>query len=253
MGSSHGETKQWIMESVTVGGVTSILAVGAGAGIYAHAMAAMDWWGRIEALEVWEPYVEQFALEDIYAKVHRADVRGWDDFAYDLVIFGDVLGHMTKTEAKEVWAKAQLQAKFGVIAIPIVRFEQGALNDNPHEVHVTDDWTRDSVIESFSSITTCWTGRKTRAFWAPSSATAQCSGHSPQRVDSHHLDLASTRRIPARASSTAGLPRPSLARSWAGICPAATSGKPEIGRTPCTCQAAWAPSTGTLAKPRCSR
>jgi hypothetical protein len=105
-----------------------------------------------DSVEIWEPYIDRFKLKEKYSKVFLADARSWNDFSYDLVIFGDVLEHMTKEEAVALWGRASKMAKFGVISIPTVHMPQGASGGNPYEIHVKDDWSVQEVLETFDYI-----------------------------------------------------------------------------------------------------
>ena len=115
---------------------------------------------------MWGPYIEEYALKGLYRNVFEEDVRKWTNFDYDVVIFGDILEHMTKQEALDVWARTAMQADYAVIAIPIIHYHQGAINDNPYEEHVKDDWTHDEVINTFPGIVDFWQGSIVGAYWA---------------------------------------------------------------------------------------
>jgi hypothetical protein len=98
----------------------------------------------IVAVEIWEPYVEQFFLNDIYNDVLVRDVRDVEATPrlaqyFDLIIFGDILEHMTKEEAVKVWQWARSIARHGLISGPIVSWPQDAVGGNPYEAHVQDD------------------------------------------------------------------------------------------------------------------
>lgn len=166
MGTSHPETKPWILNKIRNSNITTILDVGAGSGTYADVLKNSAINANIEAVEVWKPYINEYNLEDKYDKVHEQDIRERTDFNYDLVIFGDILEHMTKQEALDVWEKVGQQARYAVIAIPIIHYHQGEINNNPYEVHVKDDWSHEEVIQEFSHIVDSWQGEITGAYWA---------------------------------------------------------------------------------------
>ena len=75
-----------------------------------------------------------------------------NNFKYDLVILGDILEHMSESDAVNLWSKISKEAKYAMISIPIVHYHQGAINENPYEVHVEEDWTVERVLEKFSHI-----------------------------------------------------------------------------------------------------
>lgn len=115
-----------------------VLDIGAGSGTYGHLLAPLV--ERIEAVEVWEPYIDQFNLRSLYYRVSNVDVREIteEEFGnFDLVVFGDILEHMSKEEALAVWERAS-EAKYGLISVPIIHYPQGVEFGNPYEVHVQE-------------------------------------------------------------------------------------------------------------------
>lgn len=131
---------------------STVLDVGPGAGAYAHLVRAVGSVNRLNAVEAWEPYVAEFGLKNLYDNVYVEDVRSRTDFSYDVVIFGDVLEHMTKDEALEVFERARSQCKWIIFSIPIIHLPQGAYAGNPFEVHVHDNWTHEEIVEWFPGI-----------------------------------------------------------------------------------------------------
>jgi hypothetical protein len=82
-------------------------------------------------IEIWAPYVRQFGLDAIYDDVVVADARAVDFRTLgrvDLIIFGDVLEHMTKAEAESLVDKALSHARFVLISIPILFHPKTGLN-----------------------------------------------------------------------------------------------------------------------------
>lgn len=129
--------------------IRKILDVGAGSGTYGRLL------GRhihtVDAVEIWQPYVEQFKLNEIYDHIIHADVRHVSPLQfehYDLVIFGDVLEHMSREESLKVWRNAST-AKFGMISVPIVHYPQGAEFGNPYEEHIQEHLTADELRKDY--------------------------------------------------------------------------------------------------------
>lgn len=123
-------------------GLSSALDVGAGSGTYGHLLR--DLMANITAIEVWKPYVTGYSLAALYDSVLVRDVR---DLArnqiafeprFDLIIFGDILEHMTEDEGVKVWEWAKTVAEHGIISVPIIHWPQGAIDGNPYEAHVQD-------------------------------------------------------------------------------------------------------------------
>lgn len=149
---SDQSNRAWIVDRIAELPITSMLDVGAGAGTYGRLFAEQFPRVRRTAVEVWKPYIYTYDLFDVYRTIHHCDVRDHEDFAHDIVIFGDILEHMTKGDALLVWDKVRRQAKSALIAIPIVHYPQGEYEGNPYEEHVKDDWSHAEVLETFPEI-----------------------------------------------------------------------------------------------------
>jgi 2-polyprenyl-3-methyl-5-hydroxy-6-metoxy-1,4-benzoquinol methylase len=135
-------------------GVRTALDVGAGSGTYANVLAGTG--VVLDAVEVWLPYVIDYGLGEVYRSVTTADVRSLARVGYrpkhapyDLVIFGDVLEHMSAEEGLAVWKWAATIADAGLISAPTVHWPQGAEGGNPHEAHVQDHLGADEWEAAF--------------------------------------------------------------------------------------------------------
>jgi hypothetical protein len=106
----------------------------------------------VHGVEVWQPYIDQFNLVNRYDRLYNMDARMLESFDYDLVILGDVLEHMSEADATKLWDKISKQARYGIISIPIIHYHQEAINGNPYEIHVEEDWTTERVLKAFHSI-----------------------------------------------------------------------------------------------------
>jgi hypothetical protein len=160
--TSHPEPRPWIVEQVALLRPETILDVGPGNGTYARLLCAVD---RIEAVEAWAPYVSQYRLDELYDEVHVADIRQWrwPDRRWSLVVLGDVLEHMSRADAADVYTAAQQHADAVLVVIPIVDSPQGAHEGNPFEVHVVEDWRHEQAMDAFRP-TTFWTGERKGAY-----------------------------------------------------------------------------------------
>lgn len=167
MGTSHPETKPWILGKIRQYKPKTILDVGAGSGTYA-AMLKKNGYTRaaVDAVEVWEPYVKEFNLHSKYRRVYQTDIRDFNKYNHDLVIFGDILEHMSIEDALKVWDTASRFCAHAVISIPIIHYHQGEINNNPYEVHIKDDWSHEEVLQLFPNIMDSWQGEITGAYWA---------------------------------------------------------------------------------------
>jgi S-adenosylmethionine:diacylglycerol 3-amino-3-carboxypropyl transferase len=149
---SDQSNQPWLIEELQKLDLTSMLDVGPGAGTYGHMFFAHFPLSTRTAVEVWKTYIYNYDLFNVYQTIHLSDVRRHNDFNYDIVIFGDILEHMTKEDALKVWDKVSKQAKYAVISIPIVHYPQDAYEGNPYEIHVKDDWTHEEVLDTFTEI-----------------------------------------------------------------------------------------------------
>lgn len=153
MGYSDPTNKPWTQEKIKELNPKTVLDVGAGQGVYLDLIrSSMGNDVEVHAVEVWQPYIDQFNLTNRYNRLYAMDVRSMENFEYDLVILGDILEHMSESEAIKLWDKISKQAKYAIISIPIIHYHQDAINGNPYEVHVEEDWNTDKVLEKFHSI-----------------------------------------------------------------------------------------------------
>lgn len=133
-----------------------ILDVGAGSGKYASILS--DYPNK-DAVEIFEPYVERFALRKRYRKVYcrdlgMGDIRVWRPEAlapYGLVVLGDVLEHVTQDEAEEVLSRLESAGCAVLVAVPYL-YPQGELDGNEHERHEQDDLTPEVMRKRYPGL-----------------------------------------------------------------------------------------------------
>jgi phospholipid N-methyltransferase len=167
MPASHPENKPWSAVEIKKLNPQTVLDVGVGSGVYRNIIKnIVNPDAVIHGIEAWEPYVEMFDLKNRYDKIFVQDAREFEDFHYDLVIFGDVLEHMPESDAVALWEKVAKQAKYALIAIPIMHYPQGAAGGNPFEVHHEEDWNTERVLKTFTGIITYKEFSQTGAFIA---------------------------------------------------------------------------------------
>lgn len=153
MGYSDPENKPWALEKIREIDPKTVLDCGAGAGTYLDLIKAnLGYQTIVVGVEAWYPYIIKYDLEDRYDILYPIDIRDMASFQYDLVILGDILEHMPENDAVLLWNRISEEAKYALISIPIIHYEQGAINDNPYEVHVEEDWTTEKVLQKFSNI-----------------------------------------------------------------------------------------------------
>lgn len=166
---SDGSLRPWLLRRIETRLETKtplrIVDVGAGAGLnrdfFQPHLPDSHW----TAIEIWEPYVEQFSLPFYYDTVITGDAREIALPSADLYILGDVLEHMEKDEALELWSRCREVSHFVAASLPIVHYPQGAVNGNPFEEHVHHYATNEFIID-FPGITDSAYGAVVGAFWA---------------------------------------------------------------------------------------
>lgn len=141
---SYGDFKNEVIEHIklNISEDSKILDVGPGAGTYGSMLRNYN----VDGLEIHPPYIQMFKLNEIYKEVHIGDIRDFDVSAYDYIIMGDVLEHLTVDEAKAVLNK--MRDKKIMVAVPYL-FEQGEEMGNIYETHHQPDLTHELMIERY--------------------------------------------------------------------------------------------------------
>lgn len=117
---------------------TKILDVGAGAGSYGKLLKPH--YDIVDALEIYPKYIEMFKLENLYSAIHIGDIREFDITKYDYIVLGDILEHLTVSDATDLLNKIHRMGKKAMVAVPY-KFEQGEEYGNIHETHHQPDLT----------------------------------------------------------------------------------------------------------------
>jgi tetratricopeptide (TPR) repeat protein len=144
---SGKEDIKWVMSKIKP--LTGI-DIGCGCGTYAKLFPEVRW----DGVEIWQPYVDKYALPDLYKSLYVQDAITWvPDKQYDVAIAGDVLEHMTAEQAAALITKLKACAKTVVISIPIGHYPQGEYEGNPYERHVSDNWSVEAVKAAFGDPT----------------------------------------------------------------------------------------------------
>ena len=102
----------------------------------------------MDAVEIFEPNIRQNNLRSKYRCVYSCDVYDCHYDWYDLIIFGDVIEHMTVERAQAVLKWARPRCKDMIIGVPF-RYRQDAIYGNPYEIHIQDDLTPELFDERY--------------------------------------------------------------------------------------------------------
>ena len=151
-GVSDNENKQIAKQWIDELDPNTVLDIGAGIGTYS--MLARQEHQHWSALEVFFPYVKQYALMDKYEHVFIGDARFMDydrllNYArascFELIIAADMLEHMRKEEAQLLIARLLTHCRHLLICFPVEHQEQHAGEEgNDFETHV-DHWHFDEM------------------------------------------------------------------------------------------------------------
>lgn len=132
-------------------GLNSIVDFGPGEGTYSilgrHLTPNATW----TAVEIFEPYLERYDLDQKYDKIVIEDMSSFRPPDYDLGIFGDVLEHLTKERAVQVLRFQASRANHLFISVPIVPAPQGPSHGNEAEAHLYH-WTFEEMTETLSHL-----------------------------------------------------------------------------------------------------
>lgn len=142
--------RNWFLQNVPLD--TTILDIGAGCGTYSDLIRGYGY--KMDAVEIWEPYIKQYDLKNKYGWVYEEnvlkmplDVLG----AYDFYILGDVLEHMSVEDAQWLMNFLKIKGKQYLVAIPYV-MEQGEYEGNVHETHLQPDLTPENMLERYPDL-----------------------------------------------------------------------------------------------------
>lgn len=103
---------------------------------------------RMDAVEIWEPYCKNLTE---YENVYNYNIVGMIYEYYDLIIFGDVIEHMTVEEAQQVIKYAYPRCKDMIVAVPFL-YPQEAVDGNPWQAHKQPELTADLFAERYPSL-----------------------------------------------------------------------------------------------------
>lgn len=123
----------------------SILDVGACDGKWRELLPEYP---NMDAVEAFGKNAAKLIYNGKYRNVFQADIRDFQYEWYDLIIFGDVIEHLSVAQAQRVLNYAKPRCKDMIIAVPFM-YEQEEIYGNPYEVHLQPDLTMDNFKERF--------------------------------------------------------------------------------------------------------
>ena len=130
---------------------SKILDIGAGYGIYARLL--LDY-KNIDAVEIYEPYINRFGLKSLYKNVYNIDILDFDFDYYDLIIMGDVLEHIPTEKAQLLIKKIINKCEQLIVCVPYL-YKQDA-DENKYQKHFQEDLTKDVMDKRYPSLNLMW-------------------------------------------------------------------------------------------------
>ena len=143
------EIRQWFIDNVPPG--TRILDVGPGQGTYADLLEGLGY--KMDAVEVYQPYIERFYLESKYDTVYNSNIMNFSFWAlYDFVILGDILEHLDKNSAQHLLHRIKENSLECMVAVPYMMEQDGEEYGNIHETHLQPDLSIENMSERYPDL-----------------------------------------------------------------------------------------------------
>ena len=128
-----------------------ILDVGPGVGTYSDLLRDVGY--KMDAIEIFGPYIEKYDLESKYDTVVEGDVLDLkiNHLDYNFYILGDVLEHIKVDKAKRLIDDIINSGAHCLVAIPYT-MEQGEVFGNKYETHQQTDLTKELMLERYPQL-----------------------------------------------------------------------------------------------------
>lgn len=104
---------------------------------------------NIDAVEVFEPYIEQYNLKEKYNEIFISDIREFNfTKKYGIIILGDVLEHMPIGDAQSLIEKLKQNCEILLIIIPY-EYPQDEYDRNKYQIHYQEDLTDEVFMQRY--------------------------------------------------------------------------------------------------------
>lgn len=133
----------WIRNKFSID--STILDVGACNGFWHYLLPEYE---NLDGIEAFRPNYENLKDQKLYRNLWCEDIRNFQYDWYDIIIFGDIIEHMTPEEALKVLDYAKPRCTEMIISVPFL-YPQEAIYDNPYEKHIQDDLTPELFEERY--------------------------------------------------------------------------------------------------------
>lgn len=122
-----------------------ILDVGCGHGFYYKLLS--DYFINFDAVEVWSPYIQEYNLEKMYDNVYNVNIMDFEFEFYDIIIMGDVLEHLERSDAIKLLNRIKDKCKELLVIVPYY-LPQDEVFGNKYEKHLQPDLD-DKIMKEF--------------------------------------------------------------------------------------------------------
>lgn len=141
------EVVEWVKQNFPKG--STCLDVGACDGKW---FSLLGDYLAMDAVEIFLPNIDKHDLRNKYRMVYGVDIAYLPYKWYDLIIFGDVLEHMTVAKAQKVVEYARPRCKDMIIAVPYL-YTQPPIYGNQWEEHIQNDLTPEIFDKRYPGFT----------------------------------------------------------------------------------------------------
>jgi hypothetical protein len=127
-----------------------VLDIGAGDGKWGLKLGS--YFHHVDAVEIFEPYVERYNLKEIYNEVHIKSFLDYefDEGQYEIVVMGDVFEHVTQEQAYEWLNKVKDKVRELIIVVPFnYPQEWDGVYENVYGHHHQPDLTPKVMLERY--------------------------------------------------------------------------------------------------------
>lgn len=140
------ETINYILKHIDKS--ANIIDIGAGVGTYSDLLKPLGYL-NIDAVEVYEPYVQGYHLTSKYRSVYNQNIIDSQLYMedYNLAILGDVVEHMTYRDSLIVLEKLK-KCLDVIIAVPF-NASQDAVMGNIYEIHIQNDLYNEKFLNIY--------------------------------------------------------------------------------------------------------
>lgn len=138
------DVKQYLVENFDPS--STILDIGCGHGFYIKLLK--DHFQKFDAVEVWQPYIEEYKLTEMYDNVFNVNILDFEFDHYDIIIMGDILEHLSREDAKNLLNRLKEKCKELIVVVPYY-LPQDEVFGNKYEIHLQPDLDDEIMAEHY--------------------------------------------------------------------------------------------------------